>query len=97
MADNYLTLVLEDKNKKTVETVSCSQAHVHTQLKLGVNERRPGRTNHGPRDHRTTGPRTTGPQSTGQRRYNDGRAVEPEKFLVTRREIAARFGALTLD
>ena len=28
-------------------------------------------------------------------RYNDGRPVEPEKFLVTRREIAARFGALT--
>jgi hypothetical protein len=28
-------------------------------------------------------------------RYNDGRPVEPEKFLITRREIAARFGALT--
>ena len=28
-------------------------------------------------------------------RYNDGRPVEPEKYLVTRREIAARFGALT--
>lgn len=28
-------------------------------------------------------------------RYNDGRPVEPEKFLITRRDIAARFGALT--
>ena len=28
-------------------------------------------------------------------RYNDGRPVEPEKYLLTRREIAARFGALT--
>src|SRR2546426_8601590 len=28
-------------------------------------------------------------------RYNDGRPVEPEKFLITRREIAVRFGALT--
>lgn len=28
-------------------------------------------------------------------RYNDGLPVEPEKFLLTRREIAARFGALT--
>jgi hypothetical protein len=28
-------------------------------------------------------------------RYNDGGPVEPEKFLLTRREIAARFGALT--
>jgi hypothetical protein len=28
-------------------------------------------------------------------RYNDRRPVEPEKYLVTRREIAARFGALT--
>jgi cation transport regulator ChaC len=28
-------------------------------------------------------------------RYNDGTAVEPEKYLITRREIAARFGALT--
>jgi len=28
-------------------------------------------------------------------RYNDGRPVEPEKYLTTRREIAARFGALT--
>ncbi len=28
-------------------------------------------------------------------RYNDGRPVEPEKYLRTRREIAARFGALT--
>jgi hypothetical protein len=28
-------------------------------------------------------------------RYNDGREIEPEKFLLTRREIAARFGALT--
>jgi hypothetical protein len=29
-------------------------------------------------------------------RYNDGRPIEPEKYLVTRREIAARFGALTV-
>ena len=28
-------------------------------------------------------------------RYNDGSQVEPQKFLITRREIAARFGALT--
>ena len=28
-------------------------------------------------------------------RYNDGKPVEPEQFLKTRREIAARFGALT--
>ena len=28
-------------------------------------------------------------------RYNDGRPVEPEKFLLTRREIGARLGALT--
>jgi hypothetical protein len=28
-------------------------------------------------------------------RYNDGRSVEPEKYLITRREIGARFGALT--
>ena len=28
-------------------------------------------------------------------RYNDGRPVEPEKYLATRRQIAARFGALT--
>jgi hypothetical protein len=28
-------------------------------------------------------------------RYNDGQPIEPEKFLITRREIAARFGALT--
>ena len=28
-------------------------------------------------------------------RYNDGSPVEPEKYLMTRREIAARFGALT--
>ena len=28
-------------------------------------------------------------------RYNDGRPIEPEKYLLTRREIAARFGALT--
>ncbi len=28
-------------------------------------------------------------------RYNDGRPVKPEKYLMTRREIAARFGALT--
>src|SRR2546422_5253112 len=28
-------------------------------------------------------------------RYNDGRPVEPEQYLTTRREIAARFGALT--
>src|SRR5437762_641334 len=28
-------------------------------------------------------------------RYNDGTPVEPIKYLVTRREIAARFGALT--
>jgi hypothetical protein len=27
--------------------------------------------------------------------YNDGRPIEAEKYLVTRREIAARFGALT--
>ena len=27
--------------------------------------------------------------------YNDGRPIEPEKYLTTRREIAARFGALT--
>jgi hypothetical protein len=29
-------------------------------------------------------------------RYNDGSPVEPEKYLITRREIAARFGPLTL-
>jgi len=28
-------------------------------------------------------------------RYNDGSPVEPEKYLATRRQIAARFGALT--
>jgi len=28
-------------------------------------------------------------------RYNDGSPVEPEKYLMTRRDIAARFGALT--
>jgi hypothetical protein len=28
-------------------------------------------------------------------RYNDGKPIEPAKYLVTRREIAARFGALT--
>ena len=28
-------------------------------------------------------------------RYNDGSSVEPGKYLATRREIAARFGALT--
>ena len=28
-------------------------------------------------------------------RYNDGQPIEPEKYLITRREIAARFGALT--
>src|SRR5439155_24593201 len=28
-------------------------------------------------------------------RYNDGQPVEPAKHLMTRREIAARFGALT--
>jgi hypothetical protein len=28
-------------------------------------------------------------------RYNDGSTVEPEKYLITLREIAARFGALT--
>ena len=28
-------------------------------------------------------------------RYNDGRAIEPEKYLITRREVAARFGALS--
>lgn len=28
-------------------------------------------------------------------RYNDGRPVEPEKYLTTRRDIASRFGALT--
>jgi hypothetical protein len=28
-------------------------------------------------------------------RYNDGTPVEPEKFLLVRRELAARFGALT--
>ena len=27
--------------------------------------------------------------------YNEGNPVEPERFLITRREIAARFGALT--
>ena len=29
-------------------------------------------------------------------RYNDGSPIEPEKYLITRREIGARFGALTL-
>ena len=28
-------------------------------------------------------------------RYNSGQPIEPEKFLITRREIGARFGALT--
>jgi hypothetical protein len=28
-------------------------------------------------------------------RYNDGTPIEPEKYLVTRREIAARLGALS--
>ena len=28
-------------------------------------------------------------------RYNDGSPVEPEKYLITRRDLAARFGALT--
>lgn len=28
-------------------------------------------------------------------RFNDGTPIEPEKYLITRREIAARFGALT--
>lgn len=28
-------------------------------------------------------------------RYNDGTSVEPAKYLQTRRELAARFGALT--
>src|ERR1041384_5857021 len=28
-------------------------------------------------------------------RYNDGRPIEPEKYLMTRRDIAARFGSLT--
>src|SRR5687768_11130865 len=28
-------------------------------------------------------------------RYNDGRPIEPQKLLLTRREIAGRFGALT--
>ncbi len=28
-------------------------------------------------------------------RYNDGRPVEPERYLITRREIAAQFGVLT--
>jgi len=28
-------------------------------------------------------------------RYNDGRPIEPEKYLITRREIGGRFGALT--
>jgi hypothetical protein len=28
-------------------------------------------------------------------RYNDGSPVEPEKYLITRRDIPARFGALT--
>jgi len=28
-------------------------------------------------------------------RYNDGKPIEPGKYLATRREIAARFGALT--
>jgi hypothetical protein len=29
--------------------------------------------------------------------YNDGTPVEPEKFQETRRELARRFGALTMD
>ena len=28
-------------------------------------------------------------------RYNDGTPVEPQKYLITRREIGARFGALS--
>jgi hypothetical protein len=28
-------------------------------------------------------------------RYNDGSPVEPEKYLITRRDLAGRFGALT--
>ena len=30
-------------------------------------------------------------------KYNDGTSVEPEKFQETRRELVARFGALTMD
>lgn len=30
-------------------------------------------------------------------KYNDGTAVEPEKFQETRRELVGRFGALTMD
>ena len=28
-------------------------------------------------------------------RYNDGREIEPAKFLATRRELSGKFGALT--
>ena len=30
-------------------------------------------------------------------KYNDGTAVEPEKFQATRRELVEQFGALTMD
>ena len=30
-------------------------------------------------------------------KYNDGTAVEPEKFQETRRELVGRFGAFTMD
>lgn len=30
-------------------------------------------------------------------KYNDGTAVEPERFQETRRELVERFGALTMD
>ena len=29
-------------------------------------------------------------------KYNDGTAVEPEKFQATRRELVGQFGALTI-
>ena len=29
--------------------------------------------------------------------YNDGRPIEPEKFLTTHRELVERFGATTVD
>jgi len=30
-------------------------------------------------------------------KYNDGTDIEPEKLLLTKRELVARFGALTVD
>ena len=30
-------------------------------------------------------------------KYNDGRDIEPEKFLQTKQELVGRFGALTVD